>query len=114
MDYFGMPHCASHMNPETPYIDIPSLRAAIPGSGDEKVAWTYTHDVARYVRALIESAEPWPKTSLIVGDTMSLNAIVSIAEEIKGKSSLTSAVSGMGEFVVDVYFCCSPEIRHRA
>ena len=44
MDYFGMPHAPSYMLPEVPYIDVAAGKAAIPGSGDEKVVFTYTRD----------------------------------------------------------------------
>lgn len=78
------------MLPETPYIDIQARKAAIPGAGDERVAWTHTKDVARFVRKMVESMEPWPAKSIIVGDTISLNEILKIAQEARGKLSTNS------------------------
>ena len=85
MDYFGLPHTHTYMLPETPFIDIPALRAAIPGSGNERVAWTHTTDVARFVRRLVEVEEgTWEAKSVIVGDTVALNEILRWGEEVRG------------------------------
>ena len=65
MDYFGIPHAPSHMPPEVPFIDIAAAKAALPGNGDEnKVVFTYTKDVAKFVRKAIESTDPWPVSRL--------------------------------------------------
>ncbi|KAL8755219.1 MAG: hypothetical protein Q9184_004863 [Pyrenodesmia sp. 2 TL-2023] len=84
MDYFGMPHCQSYMPYEPPYIDIPAGKAAIPGSGDDKVTFTYTKDVAKFVRKLVESPTKWPTRSLIAGDVITLNEVVEVAQEARG------------------------------
>ncbi|KAL8826298.1 MAG: hypothetical protein Q9170_007455 [Blastenia crenularia] len=84
MDYFGMPHCQSHMLPEIPYIDIAAAKAAIPGTGDEKVSLTYTKDVAKLVRKLVESEERWPVQTLIAGDVVTFNGILEAAEQARG------------------------------
>ena len=81
MDYFGMPHIPSHMLPEVPYVDIPAAKTAIPGSGDEAVVFTSTKDVAKFVCKAVESSEPWPLLSNMVGDRVTLNEVVSTAEE---------------------------------
>ena len=85
LDYFGMPHCPSHMLAEVPYVDIAAGKAAIPGSGNEKIVMTYTRDVAKYVRKAVESEEKWPKTSIIVGDRFTLNEVVQAAERARGR-----------------------------
>ncbi|KAL8968395.1 MAG: hypothetical protein Q9183_002477 [Haloplaca sp. 2 TL-2023] len=84
MDYFGMPHYQSYMTPETPFIDIDARKAAIPGTGDEPVAWTLTRDVAKFVRKMVESDQPSPKKSIVVGDTVSFDEIVRLAEAARG------------------------------
>ncbi|KAL8947779.1 MAG: hypothetical protein Q9222_005977 [Ikaeria aurantiellina] len=84
MDYFGMPHCSSYMLPEVPYINIAARKAAIPGSGDEKITLTYTKDVAKFVRRLVESDYKWSAHSLVVGDVVTLNEVLQIAEEVRG------------------------------
>ncbi|KAL8801473.1 MAG: hypothetical protein Q9182_004440 [Xanthomendoza sp. 2 TL-2023] len=85
MDYFGMPHAPTHMLAEVPFIDIPAAKAALPGNGDEnKVVLTYTKDVARFVRKAVESEDPWPEKSVIVGDSVTLNEILQTAEKARG------------------------------
>ena len=88
MDYFGMPHCESFMLPETPFIDIAARKAAIPGSGNDLVTWTYTKDVARYVLELVRSEDPWPAETLIEGDKASLNEVLAIAEQVRGGTEI--------------------------
>ncbi|KAL8724573.1 MAG: hypothetical protein Q9181_006766 [Wetmoreana brouardii] len=85
MDYFGMPHYQSYMTPEMPFVDMSALKAAIPGSGDDLVTWTLTRDVAKFVRKMVESDDPWPKRSQIVGDSVSFNEIVQLAEQARGR-----------------------------
>lgn len=80
-----MPHYQSYMVPETPFVDISARKAAIPGSGDDPVVWTLTTDVAKYVRKMVESDGPWPRKSLVVGDTISINEILQIAEHARGR-----------------------------
>ncbi|KAL8812391.1 MAG: hypothetical protein Q9200_001078 [Gallowayella weberi] len=85
MDYFGMPHVPSHMLADVPFVDIPAAKAALPGNGDEnKVALTYTKDVARFVRKAVESEDPWPEKSVIVGDSVTLNEVLHTAEKARG------------------------------
>ena len=82
-----MPHCESYMLPETPFIDIAARKAAIPGSGNDLVTWTYTKDVAIYVLELVRSEDPWPTETFIVGDKVSLNEILAMAEQVRGTGS---------------------------
>ncbi|KAL8988745.1 MAG: hypothetical protein Q9169_008504, partial [Polycauliona sp. 2 TL-2023] len=84
MDYYGMPHCESYMLAEVSYVDIAAAKAAIPGSGNEKVTMTYTKDVAKLVRKLIESDEKWSRRTVIAGDVSTLNEIVAAAEQARG------------------------------
>ena len=104
MDYFGMPHCESYMLPETPFLDIAARKAAIPGSGTEPVAWTYTKDVAKYVLGLVRSEAPWPAETVIVGDKLSFNEVLAIAEQVRGTLQSTvykfDKICGMGRFCV--------------
>ncbi|KAL8941386.1 MAG: hypothetical protein Q9216_002264 [Gyalolechia sp. 2 TL-2023] len=84
LDYFGMPHYQSYMLPEIPYIDIAACKAAIPGSGNDKIAFTLTKDVAKFVRKMVESDERWPTRTRIAGDTVTLNEILQVAEQARG------------------------------
>ncbi|RAQ50436.1 hypothetical protein AFGD_002712 [Aspergillus flavus] len=65
MDYYGLPN------------------AAIPGSGNVPVVFTHTFDVAQYVAALI-GEEKWNERSIIIGDKLTWNDLVSLAETTKG------------------------------
>ena len=59
--------------------------AGIPGDGNQPVTFTYTLDVARFVSAALD-LEAWPATRelRIVGDEVTFNELVAIAEEVKG------------------------------
>ena len=70
-------------------IDIAAKRAAIPGSGDDKVVFTYTKDVAKYVRKMVESTEKWPTVSHIVGDKVTFNEILETAERVRSRCSIS-------------------------
>ena len=87
------------MNPETPFIDIDARKAAIPGTDGEPVAWTLTRDVAKFVRKMVESDQPWPKKSLVVGDTVSFNEIVRLAETAR---SMTAVTTSSASWLIDV------------
>ncbi|KAL9595845.1 MAG: hypothetical protein Q9219_006187 [cf. Caloplaca sp. 3 TL-2023] len=84
LDYFGMPHYRSYMLPEIPYIDIAACKAAIPGSGNDKIAFTLTKDVAKFVRKMVESDERWPVETWIAGDFVTLNEVLEVAERARG------------------------------
>ncbi|GME49632.1 hypothetical protein A1O9_00362 [Neofusicoccum parvum] len=83
LDYFGMPHVKSYLMRQTFSIDIENKAAAIPGTGNEKVDFTYTFDVAKFVVASLDLPE-WPEDSLIIGDKKTFNEVLKIAEEARG------------------------------
>ncbi|KAF6793793.1 nmrA-like family protein, partial [Colletotrichum sojae] len=70
MDYWGMPHIRTHMDPYTWAIDVANCRAAIPGSGDDPISVTYSVDVARIVTRSLDS-QYWPEFSIVVGSDVS-------------------------------------------
>ena len=84
MDYWGMPHVQTHLQPFTFGIDIPSGTAAIPGDGNNVICMTYTYDMATYLVKALDLDE-WPEFSLIVGDEVTYNQILKMAEEFTGK-----------------------------
>jgi nucleoside-diphosphate-sugar epimerase len=57
--------------------------AAIGGTGDVPMSLTYTFDVARITIAALELPQ-WSQEAFIIGDTVTWNEFVSIAEEAKG------------------------------
>ncbi|KXJ85568.1 hypothetical protein Micbo1qcDRAFT_198786 [Microdochium bolleyi] len=82
-DYFGVPKIPSYMTPFTIVIDMPHNTAAIPGTGNERVTFTHTRDVARYVAALLD-LEKWDLETTVEGETTTWNEFVKLAEEVKG------------------------------
>lgn len=85
LDYFAHPHARSHLKPLCFAIDMASCKAAIPGDGEQKVTFTYTFDVARFVVAALD-LEAWDEESCIAGDTVTWNEFVMMVEEVRGES----------------------------
>ncbi|PIG88671.1 hypothetical protein AARAC_000514, partial [Aspergillus arachidicola] len=83
MDYYGLPKVKSYLQPFVFAVDIANNTAAIPGSGNVPVVFTHTFDVAQYVAALI-GEEKWNERSIIIGDKLTWNDLVSLAETTKG------------------------------
>ncbi|KAF9781446.1 hypothetical protein IL306_013442 [Fusarium sp. DS 682] len=85
LDFWGSPKSAAKSNLHTPstFVDIKYRAAAIPGSGDVPVTFTYSRDVARFVAALL-NLEKWEEATYIIGDKVTFNEMVKIAEEATG------------------------------
>ena len=83
MDYFGMPHVPTYLPPEACFLDIPRAKAAVPGFGDELVAWTYSKDVGKFVARSLDLPK-WPEKSIIVGDRMSYKDLIQLVETVRG------------------------------
>ncbi|KAE8312106.1 NAD(P)-binding protein [Aspergillus transmontanensis] len=83
MDYYGLPKVKSYLQPFVFAVDIANSTAAIPGSGKVPVVFTHTFDVAEYVAALI-GEKKWNERSIIIGDKLTWNDLVSLAETTKG------------------------------
>ncbi|KAF2821232.1 NAD(P)-binding protein [Ophiobolus disseminans] len=83
LDYWGFPHVKSYLGPFPVVLDIANNAAAIPASGDVPVAFTYSFDVGRFVGKLLAESE-WDKDYTIVGDKLSWNEFLALAEEVKG------------------------------
>ncbi|KAJ4225653.1 hypothetical protein NW757_014290 [Fusarium falciforme] len=84
LDYWGMPYIKTHLTATVPVIDIANAVAAIPGTGDEPVAFSYSFDVAKVVARLLEIPE-WQQTTYIVGDKLSWNELLGLAQEARGQ-----------------------------
>ncbi|KAK4451011.1 NAD(P)-binding protein [Podospora aff. communis PSN243] len=82
-DYFVAPKVPSYFQPLPLAIDIPFNTAAIPGSGEVPAVFTHTWDVAKFVAKLID-APKWDRKSYIIGDKVTWNEFLRIAEEAKG------------------------------
>ena len=84
MDYWGMPHVQTHLQPCTFGINIAKRAAAIPGDGNDVICMTYTHDMTSFMVKLLD-LDDWPEFSVVVGDEVTYNQILTMAEEITGQ-----------------------------
>lgn len=82
-DHYFAPKLKSHMPPIALVLDIENNYAAIPGSGDVPIVFTYTIDIARFVAALVGQPK-WEKVSYIIGDKVTWNEFLRLVEEAKG------------------------------
>lgn len=83
-DFYTAPKVKSYLNPLPLVLDIQGNAAGIPGTGDEPIVFTHTFDVAKYVAELILDTRKWNPVSVIIGDKISWNEFVKIAEKVKG------------------------------
>lgn len=83
LDYWVSPHVKSYFGSWPLVIDVPNNVAAIPGSGDVPIVFTHTFDIARFVPALLRLPN-WERESYIIGDKVTWNEFVRLAEEAKG------------------------------
>ncbi|KAK9449217.1 uncharacterized protein V1518DRAFT_417426 [Limtongia smithiae] len=78
-DYFGIPYIETHMSPLVINIDIANKAAAIPGTGNDLIAFTYSHDVAKFVEAALNLPH-WDDELFCYGDRCTLNQVVKLAQ----------------------------------
>ncbi|OCK78685.1 NAD(P)-binding protein [Lepidopterella palustris CBS 459.81] len=83
LDYYGYPRVKTYMPPLTWAVDMAHNAAAIPGSGYDPIVFTHTFDVAKFIVASV-GREKWPERSVIIGEKMTWNEFVNVAEEVKG------------------------------
>lgn len=83
LDYYGFPKVRSYMGNLPRVIDMAGNAAAIPGSGDVPVVFSYSFDVGRFVARML-SQTSWEKESVIIGDKMTWNDFLVLAEKVKG------------------------------
>lgn len=82
MDYFGFPRVKSYLGPFPFVLDIANNSAAIPGSRDVPIVFTYSFNIGRFVTKLLGEGK-WGEDSVIIGDKLSWNEFLAIAEEAK-------------------------------
>ena len=83
LDYFVFPGVRSNMNIFRLVLDVEHNVAAIPGSGNVPVIFTHTLDIAKFVAASL-SFPKWSNETYVVGDRLTFNEALAIAEEVKG------------------------------
>lgn len=87
MDYWGVPRVRTNLQPYPFCINTNSGVAAIPGYGNDVICMTYTYDMAEYMIKLL-SLDEWSEFTVIVGDEVTYNQILAMAEEIRGQFEL--------------------------
>jgi hypothetical protein len=85
LDHYGIPRVPSNMKPFSYAIDFHHRRAAIPGDGTASVAFLHSNDMAKYIAAMLEQ-NSWPEFSAFAGDRMSWGELLTLAEEVTGRS----------------------------
>lgn len=84
LDYYGYPYAPTYLPPMHIVLDMHNAKAAIPGNGDVPVVFTYTKDVGKLVAASLDVRE-WPEKAFIVGDKVTLNELLKLAEDATGR-----------------------------
>lgn len=85
LDYWGIPKVKTYLQPFTLVVDMADNMAAIPGTGDVPVVFTHTFDVAKYVAAFLD-LDKWEKETYVIGDKVTWNEFVELAQAAKGTS----------------------------
>lgn len=83
LEYFAPPALKSYHPHTVLVLDMEHNAAGIPGDGDVPVTFTYTFDVACFVVAALD-LDKWPDELRIVGDELTFNEFLALAEEAKG------------------------------
>lgn len=83
LDYWGVPGLPTHMATAPLVLDMEHNAAAIPGSGNTPVIFTHTRDLAKFV-ALMLDQDKWDPVTYALGDRVTWNEFLRLAEEAKG------------------------------
>ncbi|GJE97671.1 NAD(P)-binding protein [Phanerochaete sordida] len=73
-----------HLHPLRIMIDVEHAKATSPGDGNVHIVYTRAEDVGAFVAASLDLPR-WPEFSQMRGDRLTLNEIVRLAEEARGK-----------------------------
>lgn len=77
------------MTPLVVLVDMMHNMATVPGSGSVPVVLTYSFDIAKFVVKAL-GLDHWEKEMYVIGDRLTLNEVVALAEKTKGaKFSVT-------------------------
>ncbi|KAL1853934.1 hypothetical protein Daus18300_011676 [Diaporthe australafricana] len=85
LDYWGYPRVKSFQRQNYIAVDIENKRAAIPGTGNTPVAFTHSLDIAEFVAASLDLPK-WELESYVIGDIVTWNDLLRIAEDVTGKA----------------------------
>lgn len=85
LDFYGMPYVESNLKPLTFVLDVANKAASIPGTGNEKMTFTYTKDLAKFVVAALDLPK-WTYPMVCYSDKTTWNKAVKLAEECRSRS----------------------------
>ncbi|KAF4872122.1 Oxidoreductase BOA1 [Colletotrichum siamense] len=84
MDYWLAPRIESAFRLNLPcWVDLDNHIAAIPGDGNRPIVLTHSRDIGRFVAAVL-GLPRWERRYYLVGDRLTVNDFVAIAEETSG------------------------------
>ncbi|KAM6505831.1 hypothetical protein FSOLCH5_014007 [Fusarium solani] len=83
LDYYGMPHWKTHLEPWINVMNVEKKWAVIPGDGSVKASFITSQDMSRFVARLMD-LEKWNKVSPIFANTLSFSELVEMAEKARG------------------------------
>ncbi|GJE87286.1 aromatic alcohol reductase [Phanerochaete sordida] len=73
-----------HLHPITVMVDVEHATATVPGDGSAHIVYTRAEDVGAFVAASLDLPR-WPEFSQMRGDRLTLNEVVRLSEEARGK-----------------------------
>lgn len=82
-EYLVAPNVETCMEALPCYLDHEKATAVIPGSGNVPTTFSYAFDITRFVAASLR-LETWQNDTYLIGDKVTLNDLVKIAEEVRG------------------------------
>ncbi|RGP69569.1 sdr family [Fusarium sporotrichioides] len=83
LDYWAAPRIPSYVGAANLQIDAASRAAIIPGDGKNPVVMTHSIDAAKFTVALLDLTS-WKSRYSIIGNRLTLNEAVKLAEEVMG------------------------------
>ncbi|EEU41650.1 uncharacterized protein NECHADRAFT_54174 [Fusarium vanettenii 77-13-4] len=83
LDYYGLPHWKTHLEPWINVMNVEKKWAVIPGDESVKASFITSQDMSRFVARLMD-LEKWNKVSPIFANTLSFNELVEMAEKARG------------------------------
>ncbi|KAL4886509.1 NAD(P)-binding protein [Aspergillus karnatakaensis] len=85
LDHWGHPFHATYASPVHFWLDMAHNAASVPAPGNTPVVLTHTFDIAAYIVAMLSvPAGNWPKECAVIGDRVTVDEVVAIAQEVKG------------------------------
>ncbi|KAG8670484.1 hypothetical protein FPOAC2_09840 [Fusarium poae] len=83
LDYWAAPRIPTYIGAANIQIDSENRVAVIPGDGNNPVVMTHSTDAAKFTVALLDLPS-WKRRHSIIGNRLTLNEAVKLAEEVMG------------------------------